>query len=130
MAPGAPMADAPVRHRGRDGWLLEHAGNRFVLLVFAGPQGLELPARDAVARLADARIPVTVVPVLAPGRGALDAPLAEAAVIDRDGLAAQRYDARPGTCVLLRPDQHVAARWRRFDVAAVQAAVARATGNA
>jgi 3-(3-hydroxy-phenyl)propionate hydroxylase len=130
MAPGAPMADAPVRHRGRDGWLLEHTGNRFVLLAFTGAQGLEAPGRDAVARLADARIPVTVVTVLAPGGAVLDGPLADTAVIDCEGLGALRNDARPGTCVLLRPDQHVAARWRRFDVAAVQAAVARATRNA
>ena len=43
-------------------------------------------------------------------------------------MAVRRYDAHPGTCYLIRPDQHVAARWRRFDVAAVRAALARASG--
>ncbi|MCU0775068.1 MAG: FAD-dependent oxidoreductase [Ideonella sp.] len=128
MAPGAPMADAPVRHAGRNGWLLDHAGDRFVLLAFAGAAGDGLPSREVTARLADARIPVSVVPVLA--SGADDGTGGAAAVIDREGLAAQRYDARPGTCVLLRPDQHVAARWRQLDPAAVQAAVARATCTA
>ena len=28
-------------------------------------------------------------------------------------LSARRYDARPGTTYLIRPDQHVCARWRR-----------------
>jgi 3-(3-hydroxy-phenyl)propionate hydroxylase len=45
-----------------------------------------------------------------------------------EGQAALRFDARPGSCVLLRPDQHVAARWRRFDPAAVAAAHRRALG--
>jgi 3-(3-hydroxy-phenyl)propionate hydroxylase len=38
----------------------------------------------------------------------------------------QRYDGQPGTVYLIRPDQHVAARWRRFDAAAVRAALQRA----
>jgi 3-(3-hydroxy-phenyl)propionate hydroxylase len=41
-------------------------------------------------------------------------------------LAMQRYDAQPGTVYLLRPDQHVCARWRRPSPAAVRAAHARA----
>ena len=51
------------------------------------------------------------------------------ALHDLHGLAARRYDARPGTCYLIRPDQHVAARWRRFDATAVRAALARASGH-
>ena len=39
---------------------------------------------------------------------------------------AKRYDAQAGTAYLLRPDQHVLARWRQLNPAAVQAAVARA----
>jgi 3-(3-hydroxy-phenyl)propionate hydroxylase len=50
-------------------------------------------------------------------------------VADVDGLVARRYGARAGTCYLLRPDQHVCARWRRFDLAAVRRALARATAT-
>ena len=49
---------------------------------------------------------------------------------DAQGLMARRYDAQPGTAYLVRPDQHVAARWRAFDSSKVRAAVARATCNA
>jgi len=125
MVPGAPLDDAPVRGAdGREGWLLPHTGNGFVLLRFGRPDAIESAAIEALARE-----PIAVHPlwVLAPGEPAA---AGQAWVCDRDGLAARRCDARPGTCYLIRPDQHVAARWRRFDAAAVRAARGRATGQA
>ena len=50
-------------------------------------------------------------------------------LVDPAGLAARRYDAGPGTAYLMRPDQLVAARWRRLDLRAVRAALARATAT-
>jgi 3-(3-hydroxy-phenyl)propionate hydroxylase len=49
---------------------------------------------------------------------------------DTQGWMAKRYDAQPGTTYLLRPDQHVLARWRNLDSAQLQAAMARALGQA
>jgi 3-(3-hydroxy-phenyl)propionate hydroxylase len=46
-----------------------------------------------------------------------------------DGLAAERYAALSGSVYLLRPDGVVAARWRRFDMAAAVQALARAHGR-
>jgi 3-(3-hydroxy-phenyl)propionate hydroxylase len=45
---------------------------------------------------------------------------------DREGLFGARFDATPGTAYLVRPDQHLCARWRDFDAAAVAHAHARA----
>ena len=44
------------------------------------------------------------------------------------GLRGARYDAEPGTAYLLRPDGYVAARFRHPTRAALDAALARATG--
>ena len=50
-------------------------------------------------------------------------------LIDRDGLAARRYDAKPGSWYLFRPDQHLAARGRRLRPATVLAARNLALGR-
>jgi len=49
---------------------------------------------------------------------------------DTAGLFAKRYDALDGTAYLLRPDGYVAARFKKPTAAAVQAAMARASGRA
>lgn len=46
-----------------------------------------------------------------------------------EGLAAERWDAKPGTTYLVRPDQHVAARWRDIDPVRITAALDRLMGR-
>ncbi|MFZ5549642.1 MAG: FAD-dependent oxidoreductase [Pseudomonadota bacterium] len=113
--PGAPMDDAPLSIDGRATWLLREAvacGNGFLLLVFG----------DGPITLPDSAVPLHLLRIADRS--------AAGTLVDAEGLAACRYDARPGTCYLIRPDQHVAARWRRFDAAAVRAALHRALGRA
>jgi 3-(3-hydroxy-phenyl)propionate hydroxylase len=117
MVPGAVAADAPVS--GPHGeWLLEFLGGGFVLLAFGNVVGA-----IASQALAEDAVPCSVVNVGgAAGWGRV-------VLGDREGVLAARYDAREGTCYLFRPDQHVCARWRAFDLAAVRAAIRRATAQ-
>jgi 3-(3-hydroxy-phenyl)propionate hydroxylase len=125
MEPGAPMDDAPVAHEGHPGWLLDRAGGRFQLMVYADdPAALDVEALQALR--GDA-VPVELL-VVTPHPGAT-APAGATVLHDVQGLVARRYDARDCSAFLLRPDQHVAARWRSPDAARVRAAVARATCN-
>jgi len=103
MVPGAPLTDAPVQRAGQDTWLLRSLTPEFTLLVFG----------DAPAWVAT----VPNVMVLRVGSD----------LIDTQALVAQRLDAQPGTAYLIRPDQHVCARWRHPTEEGVRAALARAT---
>ncbi|SDM41526.1 3-(3-hydroxy-phenyl)propionate hydroxylase [Oryzisolibacter propanilivorax] len=126
MLPGAPMDDAPVAG-GRTDWLLGHVGGQFQLLHYVDDaDALDAGQADRLAALAEGPIPVQALVVARRGR----APAPLATLLDAQDAIRQRYDLRPGSCYLLRPDQHVAARWRAFDAARVRAALARATANA
>jgi 3-(3-hydroxy-phenyl)propionate hydroxylase len=110
LRPGASMLDAPVTAPAGEHLYLTDAfirsGTRFTLLEFGN---------GAAAGPADG------VGVIRVG--------GEGGVSDSAGLAAARYDAEPGTAYLLRPDGYVAARFRHPTPNALDAALARATGN-
>ena len=127
MIPGAPLADAPIEAAGQPGWLLHQLGNRFQLLHYVDDAStLDEKTALALAQLAQAAIAIEAI-IVAP-RG--HAPAGLKTLIDTDGCIAERYDLRPGTTYLVRPDQHVAARWRALDASKIKAALARATCNA
>lgn len=113
MVPGAAAADAPVVHAdGSTGWLLRECHvAQFTALVFGQGEAAE----RSLAELRASDRPLHVVRMEDGARGS--------------ELAAQRYDARPGTVYLLRPDQHVCARWRAPSAAQVRSAIDRALGK-
>ena len=116
MVPGAACVDAPIVVAGVAGWLLDVLRSAFTLLWFVDDEAIDASSM----RLAV--VAVTRADDVMPGPVGIVAH-------DVEGLVASRYDATPGTVYLIRPDQHVAARWRRFDAAEVRAALARATCN-
>ena len=103
MVPGAPALDAPLVVEGRSTWLLHELGADFTLLMFGAAPAWTAALKLKVLVIDDAT--------------------------DALGHASQRYDASPGTAYLLRPDQHVCARWRAPSLHAVQAAKNRATAS-
>jgi 3-(3-hydroxy-phenyl)propionate hydroxylase len=102
---GAPVPDAPMRTRaGAPIWLLDAIGGDMIVLHVRNGSA---PPSDASAR--------TIV--------------IGDDLIDAEGLFARRFDATPGATYLVRPDQHLAGRWRGFDGPALDAAIRRATGR-
>ncbi|PUE20657.1 FAD-dependent oxidoreductase [Limnohabitans sp. MMS-10A-160] len=121
MVPGAPMDDAPVQVNGQDAWLLDQVGKGFQCLLFVDAA----PSAETLATLQAFRQGAVSVDTLIVSPVALSVP-GWTVVVDAQGWMAKRYDAQAETVYLLRPDQHVLARWRQLQPAAVQAAVARA----
>ncbi len=97
---GPPPGAPPVDAPLGDGWLQEQLGDGFILLVngWTGPT----PAGVALLDLA--------------------------AVEPRPNLLLDRWNLTPGAAYLIRPDQYVAARWRKPTPGAVAAALQRAKG--
>lgn len=125
MIPGAPMDDAPLRENGKEVWLLDAVRDRFMALCYVDdPATVDAATVRALKSLADAAIPIEAVLVLARGGTAPDG---LRAFEDYTGRFAERYDAQSGTVYLLRPDQHVTARWRGIDARQMRTALARAT---
>ncbi|MFJ1301817.1 FAD-dependent oxidoreductase [Pseudomonadota bacterium AL_CKDN230030165-1A_HGKHYDSX7] len=130
MAPGAVAADAPVAGGNGQPWWLGQLDTAFNVVLFGGADAPAPEFLQTLQRQADRAVPVRVI-VVAPAGSTWTVPQGVLRVEDPEGLLARRYGAQPGTCYLIRPDQHIAARWRGRDAAtlgsALDQALARAT---
>ena len=105
--PGAPIPDGPVADvQGKARHLSEALGPDFTLLVF-GPVVPECPWPDvALVQIDEAK-----------------------QLLIADGeLLEKRFDGKSGTVYLIRPDGHVAARFRTANSAMIERALQRAKG--
>ncbi len=101
LRPGAPAVDAPLD----GGWLLDRLGDRFQLLLIGadGPDGLS--------------------------EGGLEVEILRVDPAKNPELSMRYLGDAPAAIYLLRPDQHIAARWTGWDETATRAAIRRALGK-
>jgi 3-(3-hydroxy-phenyl)propionate hydroxylase len=114
-APGHVLTECPLTlvdgASTREGHLTDLIGPDITALYFTddGTVPDDLTTCDAAMRARG--IPFAIVPL------ARHAGIAQS--WDSTGRLFAMYDAAPGTLYLVRPDGHVFARWRRFDIGAV-----------
>ncbi|GGK48428.1 FAD-dependent oxidoreductase [Salinarimonas ramus] len=104
---GAPLPDAPMeRADGTPAWLLGEIGGDAVEIVM--PDGADHgPPPEGLRRIVVGKD-----------------------LIDVEGRFRERFDAVPGATWLVRPDQHLAARFRHEDPERIAAAARRMLGDA
>ncbi|MFD0668627.1 FAD-dependent monooxygenase [Ramlibacter sp. MAHUQ-53] len=117
-AHGAPPQNVRL---GADDYLLDHvSGGGFTLLYVAGAGGIPAPLRDVADTVRARGVPLKLIAVGAAG------PVegADLALPDADGRLRRRYGMEAaGAAYLLRPDQHVCARWITLDATRLRAAL-------
>ncbi|MGZ3409535.1 MAG: FAD-dependent monooxygenase [Xanthobacteraceae bacterium] len=125
ITPGNAAVDAPVNKPGD--WLVHYLTTGGFQIMFYADKVENIPAAtlSALGALSRETLPVSPLIVVAASGGASEF----ATVHDRDGLIRKRYDLTPGNCYLFRPDQHIAARWRKFDPGKIRDAVRRSLGD-
>ncbi len=96
--PGSPAADAPTTN----GWLLDQLGNKFQLLAI----NAEVPDTVEVGGITISALRVS----------------------ENEEMKDRYLGDKSSAVYLMRPDQHVAARWETYDEARVAHALNCATG--
>ncbi len=117
---GAPPRNVRL---GEDDHLLDHLDHRFTLLWATNTT---IPA-DVLTVLNDAREKGLPLQVIALG-ASQPVPGADQALPDADGHLRERHGLSAGGAYLLRPDQHVCARWTALDGRRLRAALLNACG--
>jgi 3-(3-hydroxy-phenyl)propionate hydroxylase len=119
-AHGAPPQNVRL---GANDFLLDHLGGGFDLLYFTDAAALPDALQQVIATARTQGMPVNVIAV-----GAAQAVAgADQTLADADGHLRERYGVPAnGGAYLLRPDQHICARWLTLDATRLQAAFATA----
>ncbi|HEY4665098.1 MAG TPA: FAD-dependent monooxygenase [Comamonas sp.] len=113
---GAPAQNIRL---GCEEFLLDHIGGCFDLLYFTQRDALPEAMVQTLAQLQEHGWPVRVTAIRRSGNAAVAG--ASQTLIDPEGRMHQRYGAiNEGCAYLLRPDQHVCARWRQLDALRLQ----------
>jgi 3-(3-hydroxy-phenyl)propionate hydroxylase len=120
-----PARGAPPRNirLGPDDHLLDHLGGGFELLLACGAEGVPAPICAVVdaQRARGVAVRVTAIGTEMPVTGA------DRAFADAQGHLRERYGLpATGAAYMLRPDQHVCARWLTLDATRLRAAFATA----
>lgn len=124
-AQGAPLLNIKLADNQ---FLFDQLGASFYLLYFSDSGEVPNDIQVEVQALRARGVPLKVLAVADNQQTAVGG--ADALIDDRSGHMRNKYAAAAGSAYLVRPDQHVCARWHQLSGHALRGAVETALGNA
>ena len=122
----APGAALPNSRLAEDDYLLDHLGPGFALLYFSARSDPSPELTELLAVLLGIDPQITLLRI-----GGTPGPATgHDVLVDMSGSIGAALDGADGTIYLVRPDRHVAGRWKSPDVGRVSSAMRRALGEA
>lgn len=121
---GAPLLNIRL---GDDQFLFDRLGASFYLLYFTDATEVPGDIQAQVQALREQGVPLQLLAVTGNRQTAVSG--ADGQVDDHSGHLRREYGAKTGSAYLVRPDQHVCARWHQLSGQALRAAIETALGN-
>ncbi|MGX1127266.1 FAD-dependent monooxygenase [Pseudomonas sp. HLS-6 TE3448] len=121
---GAPLLNIRL---GDDQFLFDRLGASFYLLYFTDATEVPGDIQAQVQALREQGVPLQLLAVTGNLQTAVSG--ADGQVDDHSGHLRSKYGSKTGSAYLVRPDQHVCARWHQLSGQALRAAIETALGN-
>jgi len=111
---------------GEDDFLFDRLGDSFNLIVFGRDQALSVDVQESLKVAGSFEFPVRRI-LIADRQSAGLQDLADVVIEDHYARMASQYGAVAGSAYLVRPDQHVCARWQGVNATKLEKALTAAT---
>jgi 3-(3-hydroxy-phenyl)propionate hydroxylase len=110
--PGSVSLDAKLDLKSTEVWLLDYLGREFCCLLFVNDLILSSERFEEFQRFSNLLNPqMNLVTV---SRAVISKGTKATVLVDKSGKCFNKWLAVPGSAYLIRPDQHIAARWKNY----------------
>lgn len=126
---GGPHQGAPLLNirLGEDQFLFDRLGASFYLLYFTDATEIPSDIQAQAQSLREQGVPLQILAIAGNRQTGIRG--ADGLIDDHSAHLRNKYGARAGSAYLVRPDQHVCARWHQLNGQALREAIETALGN-
>lgn len=110
--PGSASLDAVLGLKSAEVWLLDYLGREFCCLVFVNDSILSSKRFEEFRKFVKSLNPQMNLVMVS--RAIISKNMRATVLVDKSGKCFNKWSAIPGSVYLVRPDQHIATRWKNY----------------